>query len=350
MADDSTRAPRFPGANWETRDPAELGFDTAKLTAARDRLAQAAAGPPGYRVCVVRGGYLVAEWREGIEPTAQLPIASAAKSVYSCLLGIAVAEGRIPSADAPVSEYYPEMLDVPEGAGPKPGRGNKPEDALITFRQLITNTSGYLKPGERPGDCFHYQTYGMNIVMHALGKVYGVYDASDPEGSVGPGEIIREKIRDPIGGTWTWRWANFDLWPAARLGIFGYYTGLATTCRDLCRLGWLWRNGGAWAGRQVVPRDWLREATRSASVITRDLPGETGGVGVYGHAFWTNDTGKLWPNLPRDSFAACGAGNYTAWVSPSLDLVIAQSPGPPTESPQADSRVAEWVIEALSAP
>ncbi len=339
----------FPGADWESRPPAELGFDAAKLESARQRV-DAEVGPDGrYRVCVVRRGHVAAEWTAGVPREARLGIASAQKSLYSCLLGIAIAEGRIASADALVADYYPEMLDVPEGAGPKPGRSGKPEDARITFRHLITNTSGYLKPDEQPGQYFHYQSWGMNILMHAIGKAYGVYDSTDPEASVGPGELIGRKIRDPIGGTWTWEWGNFKLPPQARIGIFGYHTSLSMTARDACRAGWLWRHGGGWAGRQVVPAEWLREATRSFSVTRENSPAsDLDGIDCYGHGFWTNDRAKLWPALPRDSFAAAGAGSQLIWVCPSLDLVIAQSPGIPTEHAHREARVLQWILASLT--
>ncbi len=338
----------YPEANWATQPPSRLGFDESKLRAVHQHLSEEA-GPEGrYRVCVIRGGYLVAEWYSGIDPEARIGIASAQKSLYSCLLGIAIAEGMLPSADAIVCQYYPEMLEVPEGAGPKSGRRSKPDDAEITFRHLITNTSGYLKPDERPGQYFHYQSWGMNVLMHALGKIYGVYESSDPEGSAGPGELIRQKIRDPIGGTWTWEWGNFDLPATARIGIFGYHTSLLMTARDACRVGWLWRNAGSWAGREVVPEQWLREATVSAPVIRENSPAsDIDGVGCYGHGFWTNDRGKLWPALPHDSFAAAGAGSQLIWVCPSLDLVIVQSPGLPSQHSCQDGRVPEWVVAAV---
>jgi CubicO group peptidase (beta-lactamase class C family) len=350
MTENSGQAPRFPGREWEIRPAEDLGFDAAKLQAARTSLVEQA-GPNGcYRVCVIRRGFIAVEWHAGIERDTPRGIASAQKSLYSCLLGIAISEGKIPSLDARAADYYPEMLDVPEGRGPKPGRSNKPEDAEITFRHLITNTSGYLKPNEGPGECFHYQTWGMNILMHALGKVHAVYDSSDPEGSIGPGELIREKIRDPIGAAWSWKWSNFDLPSEARIGIFGYHTSLFMTTRDACRVGWLWRHGGNWAGRKVVPEQWLREATVSAPIITRDSPaGDVSGLGCYGLGFWTNDQGKLWPALPRDSFAAAGAGSNLIWVCPSLDLVIAHSPGLPTDHAAADSRVLEPIVAAVRA-
>ena len=348
----STTASHFPGDEWETRPAAELGFDAEKLAAAHRKLAEVA-GPEGpYRVCVVRNGQIAAEWNAGAGVEDRIEIASAQKSVYSCLLGIAIGEGKIPSVDALVRDYYPEMLEVPEGTGPKPNRSNKPEDAQITFRHLITNTSGYLKPGERPGEQYHYQSFGMCILMHAIGKVYGVYDSSDPEGSAGEGELIREKIRDKIGGSWTWSWGNFDLPPEARIGIFGYHTKLSMTTRDMCRLGWLWRNFGNWNGHQVVPEEWLREATVVARTARQQSASDplTHGSRAYGHGFWCNDEGQLWPDFPRDSFAAAGAWNRLIWVCPSLELVVAQNPGIRAQRPVLETRVPEWVLDALITP
>ena len=58
---------------------------------------------------------------------------------------------------------------------------------------------------------------------------------------------------------------------------------------------------------------------------------------MYGLGFWCNDTGVLWPDLPRDSFAASGVGKRLIWVCPSLDLVVVQSPGTYTQSGVFDS-------------
>lgn len=348
----STARPHFPGDEWEIRQAEELGFDEAKLQDARRRLAEAI-GPEGrYRLCLVRNGYIAAEWNAGVDVDERVEIASAQKSAYSCLLGIAIGEGRIGSVDDLVRDYYPEMLQVPEGTGPKPNRSNKPEDAQITFRHLVTNTSGYLKPGELPGEQYHYQSFGLCILMHAIGKAYGAYDSSDPEGSRGEGELIREKIRDRIGGTWTWSWGNFDLPAEARIGIFGYHTKLSMTARDMCRLGWLWCNFGNWNGDQVVPEEWLRQATVAARIARRQSESDplTHGARAYGHGFWCNDEGQLWPDFPGDSFAAAGAWNRLIWVCPSLQLVIAQNPGIRAERPVLETRVVEWVLGALANP
>ena len=42
----------------------------------------------------------------------------------------------------------------------------------------------------------------------------------------------------------------------------------------------------------------------------------------YGYLWWLNTQGKQWPDLPRTSFAALGAGSNTIWIDPEHDLVV----------------------------
>jgi CubicO group peptidase (beta-lactamase class C family) len=302
----------YPTHVWEEAEAA--GFRPEPLESAGRWLATEAGEKP-YRVAVVRHGLLAARWYSGVGWQEQRGCASAAKSIYSSLLGIAVDEGAVSSADARAADYYPQMLEVPEGSGPKPGRFVREKDSPITLRQLINNTSGYMKPGEEPGDVLNYQTYGMNVLCHALREAYGAESC---------GSLIEEKIRNRIGGSWSWDYTNFDLPAAARIDIFGNYTQIRANPEDLCRLGWLWCNAGVWAGDRIVPEEWLASAITSTDQVVWDDERSTL---CYGSGFWTNDRGRLWPRLPTDGFAAYGAGEIAIVVFPSLELVIAQSPG-----------------------
>lgn len=333
----------YPADQWETIAPESAGFDPAKLGQAGQWL-EDNVGDRRYRAVIVRGGRLVAEWNHGVARDAQLELKSATKSIFSSILGIVIAEGKLPSADARLIDYYPEAFDVPEGTGPKPGRYVFDKDHAITFRQLISNTSGYMKPGEEPGQVFHYQTYGMNILTHALAKIYGDYDIDDPEGSPGLKPLVERYLREPIGATWGYYSANFDLGPQARINIFGYYDGVQATALDMARLGWLWRNWGRWGDRQVIPEAWLREATQIAPDIRAHCPEDQW---QYGYAFWTNAEGVLWPSLPHDSYAASGAGSQHIWVCPSLDLVVTQSPGLWDDQAENDTGLLKLVVEAI---
>lgn len=273
-------------------------------------------------------------------------LASAAKSVYSCALALAIEEGKIESADAKVVDYYPEMTDVPAGTGPKPDRHAYEKDRNITFRQLISNTSGYMKPDELPGQVFHYQTYGMNILCHAVAKSYGLWDVNDPEGSPGLEPLFERWFRQPLEAGWGYYRANFDLQPGARLGIFGYYEGIQIDALDMARLGWLWRHNGRWGEQQLVPEAWMREATRAVEVPYHVADARW--RDAYGLGFWTNENSSIWPGLPRDSFAASGAGRQHIWVCPSLDLVVAQSPGIYADQDELGNTLLRFVVNAMS--
>ena len=152
----TNRSRIFPGTEWETILPGEAGFDSKKLDGAKGWLDDGV-GSGRYRIVIVRSGCIVAEWNHGFyskkrfplmasaksvflrafhsisQPShvnrknvtvrnIHLPLASAAKSVFSCILGIAIQEGKIPTADARIADFYPEAMDVSEGEGPKPGR------------------------------------------------------------------------------------------------------------------------------------------------------------------------------------------------------------------------------------
>lgn len=334
--------PRTQGS-WRRMSPGDAGFDPIKLKAAREWLNKHTQNR-NYRIIIVRKGYIIAEWNHGINPNARVGLASVAKSIYSCILGIAIRDGRLPSADVKIVDYYPKAFDVLEGEGPKPGRSAFAKDRDITFRQLISNTSGYMKPGEKPGKVFHYQTYGMNILAHAIAKIYGFYDIRNPEGSPGLRPLIDEKLRVPMAASWSYSQSNFDLPPNARINIFGYFNGIKATALDMARLGWLWCNWGRWMDRQLVPEAWLREATRTAPAIIANCPKEQW---KYGYGFWTNDHSQLWPDLPSDSFAASGAGGKHIWVCPSLDLVAVQSPGISSQQAEYVSGFLKLIINAL---
>ena len=316
----------YPGETWERCPPESVAMDPAKLKLASRWYEEHSAQRP-YRAVVVRHGRLVAEWHRGVAPRERMRLASAAKSFYSCMLGIAVADGVIGSADDPAIRYFPRMVDVPDGLGPKPGRFARPKDRGITLRHLISNTSGYLKPGEEPGRVYHYQTYGMNVLCHCIASAYGVYDPEDPERLPGFGSVMQEKLRDPIGAGWTWSHTNFRQPPGARVGTFGNYTQISASPLDCARAGLLWMNAGRWAGRQVVPQEWMRQATRLPDWERTPAPGEEGRVGRYGLGFWLNVEGRSWSALPHDSFAASGAGGHAVWVCPGLGLVVVISPG-----------------------
>ena len=327
----------FPGTSWQYEPD-------SRLDSARAYLDSAGNDQP-YRVVVVRDGVVIAEWNQGVDPDEHRDLASAAKSIFSSVMGVVVEEGKLASPDVLIKDVYPLALTIKENEGPKPGRYVFEKDHAITFRHLIANCSGYMKPGEEPGKVFHYQTYGMNIFTHGLSTLYGLYDVNDPEGSPGFKTLVDRMIRLPIGANWSYYLRNFDLWENARLNIFGYYDGVSSTALDMARLGWLWCNWGRWNDQQLIPESWLREATSVNPMILENAAEDQW---HYGYGFWTNEYGKLLQDAPNDSFMAAGAGKQFIWAYPAGNLVVVQSPSPWEKDDAEFSAFLSKIVEALA--
>ncbi len=110
----------YPGETWPSRTPEQVGLSVAKLDDLRDLV--------GGRGCVVRHGYMVYAWGDQARSG---DVASAMKPVLSTLLFLAIQEGKLKSADDPVSDFEPRLKEINNG-----------KDAAITWRHLASQTSG----------------------------------------------------------------------------------------------------------------------------------------------------------------------------------------------------------------
>lgn len=182
-----------------------------------------------------------------------------------------------------------------------------------------------MRPGEEPGTVFHYQTNGMHVVSHCIERAYSLYDIDGPEGSPKLKTLFKEKLGDPMGANWDYGSGCQRMHPKAKQSVFGWGSYINTTAPDLARLAWCWANGGRWQDTQLIPEGWMHETTRVAPDILAHCPEEDW---RYGHAFWTNAEGWLWPDLPRHGFTSAGASGHFATAFPELQLVVVMNPLP----------------------
>ena len=87
----------YPGETWERVTPSEAGFDPVKLEAARrwQGARKQDERYSAYRTVIVRGGHIVAEWYNGLDRDYHARLASATKSIFSSILGIAIADAAL---------------------------------------------------------------------------------------------------------------------------------------------------------------------------------------------------------------------------------------------------------------
>jgi CubicO group peptidase (beta-lactamase class C family) len=85
--------------------------------------------------------------------------------------------------------------------------------------------------------------------------------------------------------------------------------------RDYARFGRLLAHDGAWNGREVIPRQWLMDATRVRPSDTHLAPGVATKFYGYGYQVW------LLPGTER-RFALLGIRGQMIFVDPATKLVM----------------------------
>ena len=286
----------FPGVSWETKRPEQVKLAGRSL----DEFARRVGGDG----CIVKDGYLIKTWGNLAQ---HKDWASAAKPVLSTLLLAAVADGRLRSANAPVTDFGWEM---------------SAKDKDMTFRHLANMVSGYACT-EAPGQAWGYNDFAIQLYAKSLERVYA----------------------EPLDKAFRTRFAALQFEDGE---IFGSRKGLGVTAspRDFARLGWLWLNHGRWGEDDVLPASLFDACIRPG--VPADLPRTKGkdadyldlgsygggtdqtphGPGVYGFNFWFNrslaaGSPLVWPSLPADAYQANGMWNRdTVTVIPSLQMVV----------------------------
>ena len=295
-----TPCPAFPSANWESRDPGELGLDAGIL-------GQFAAATSGGRGCVVRYGYLANCWGN---PGEEFEWASASKPVWSTFLLFAVAEGKLATVDEPISAW---------------GWSLSPADQTMTFRHLANQVSGYALP-EAPGAAWGYNDYAIKLYGKTIFERVFVGEGNADQIAAAPGRLGLLQFQDGP--------------------FFADVKGLprvSTTPRDYARFGWLWANHGVWNDTVLIPPALVEMALTPG--VPGNLPRTAGGAvddylgigtggggtdqtplgpGVYAFNWWLNPGKSTWPSAPEDTIQANGHWNGEVMtVIPSLGLVAA---------------------------
>ena len=293
-----------PVFTWQNPDPSTI--DTAAL---QSLLADAETAQSD-AVMIAVGDTIVAHkcWAASTDPQT---VQSVTKSVVSLAIGILIHDGKIASADVPVSTFFTEWTD---------------DRAPVTIRMLLTQTSGYIDaiddagmdalfdasdetayaraqhPTVSPGTEFDYS----NINATLLGGIIALASGKDA------GDFIVERILTPIGITD----GSFYKDASGHAITSG---GLFLTPIDLLRVARLAREGGAWQGSQIVPTDWITQTTTTAETIAP--------YDCYATMWWlvrdncNADTGLEGTAGPIVGFDADGYGGNYAVVSSGSKVI-----------------------------
>jgi CubicO group peptidase (beta-lactamase class C family) len=244
-------------------------------------------------------------------------LASGAKCFVGPAVVAAVQDGLI-KLDNPASENIPEWK-------------NDPQKSTITYRQLLSMTSGLTHPtsdeekkmpwkkkiampmAAKPGEHFEYGGYELGVCTYALEHKLA------PESFA---QYLNRRILTPIG----------IKVPARPLAVDGPPTvGPGNvTARDWATYGEFIRREGKWNNQQILDPALLRDCFKASKANP-----------AYGLTWWLKspmseelirtadaEVTKNWGEvancnwLPDDLVAALGAGTQRLYIMPSLKLVV----------------------------
>ena len=294
----------FCGTAGVTSLPAQTGgSEDSSLHAA----AEAAARLPRLKSLLVsrRGTLVLERYFGGARASQPANIKSAAKSVISALVGLAIARDAIDGADQKIADYFPDVTKDREARK----RDITIED-LLTMRSGLESTSG--------------RGYGAwvqspNWVRYALARPLIAEPGTRVEYSTGNSHLL-SAIISKAAGTSTWQFAQENLarplgfslakWPQDPQGVYFGGNDMLMTPRQMVRFGELYENDGRVDGREVLPKPWIER-----SIVPRGRS-RWGNDREYGYGWWIRQLGG------RDTFMPGSYGGQFIFVIRDLDLVV----------------------------
>jgi CubicO group peptidase (beta-lactamase class C family) len=285
------------------------GFDPALLTRATGR----ASRMPQLRSLLIArdGATAFARAFRGRDLYTPANVKSVSKTLLAALVGAALDRRVFDSVDQPVAPLLADRI---------PTRAH-PDVAKITVRHLLTmraglqgtSGSGYMpwvstpdwladalgRPMiDRPGGRWIYSTGSSHILGVALAQAAG----RDLRA------LAQDWLGEPLGVT-------FPGWTRCPTGDYLGGNDMQVSPVALLRFGEMMRNGGVWAGAQVLPADWVAQSWRAQTK-------STGSRHAYGYGWFLSVAHG------HEVAFARGYGGQMLYVAPSLGLVATATSDP----------------------
>ncbi|KAB7739774.1 serine hydrolase [Nostocoides sp. F2B08] len=296
----------------------------------------AAVDPEGQvrAVLVHRDGEPVVQRYTGTTAEEYWDTRSVTKSLMSTLVGIAIDEGHIAGVEASLGELLPSRRSEMSEA-----------TAAVTLHQVLTHTAGFAP--DTAGASVEYfaaeDWVGQILADHGeSGPVDGSFVYSNAGAHLLSAILVeatgvpvlqyaREKLFEPLGistepafepafdfsdeaaaaALYEEYWVAGFTWPVDPQGLHEGACCAKLRPSDLAAMGQLYLDQGRWDGQQVVPEEWVEQAT-TAHVEVREA-----GVTGYGYMWWITDIAG------QPGYMANGLGGQVIHVLPAENLVVA---------------------------
>lgn len=240
---------------------------------------------------------------EGYAASSIVPSFSVAKSVTSALVGIAIAEGRITSADDTLGKYLPELrdaalrrvtltqlLDMQSGLDYNEGYYNPfGHVAKFYYGTNLTKASQKLDLASPPGTTFDYKSGNTQLLGLVLERATGQHLP----------EYLQAKLWTPMGMEFDASWSV----DSKQHQVAKAFCCLNARAYDFAKFGRLYLNKGNWNGQQLVPAAWVDRSV-----------GKTATHPLYNYQWWRS-------SKPYQ-FKMEGILGQFVFVDPTRNLII----------------------------
>lgn len=288
--------------DFQTITPEAAGIPSTAVAAFIDLLEDKKL--PMHSVLLLKGDAIIAEayWKP-FDTDFRHRMYSTSKSFVSVAIGVLVGDGAL-SLDDNVVDFFPEYK---ERFAPI-----HPYLEMTTVRDLLKMTSCFNAPNyvtyddwteaffqtpaaHIPGKSFRYDTLATVTLCMIVRAVSGLEFTS----------LLRKRLFAPAGMS-----ADIQCVQTPCGHDWGG-SGVLCTTRDLAKFAYVCMNDGRWDGEQLIPEDYIREATARQvdnTVSVSDPEHQHG----YGYQFWRS----------RFGFSCRGMGGQLAICVPDDDLVL----------------------------
>ena len=266
---------------------------------------------------VIKDGVVQLErYQYGRTPEHRLLSNSMAKSITSIAVGIALQEGRIRSLDDNAAVYVPELANSTYGETPI--RALLRMSSGVQFSERYDGAddlSKYVSRQFRDGTISALRSFSTRAIPAGQRFQYASVE------TIVLGFVIRGATGQTLSGyvadrLWRPMGAGADAtWTVDPGGVEYAWGNFNASLRDWGRLAMLLADDGARDGKQIIPRDYLLEATDFRRHPPAFAPRAATPYYGYAYQFWT------YPTESR-RFALLGVFGQSIFVDPKLRLAL----------------------------
>jgi CubicO group peptidase (beta-lactamase class C family) len=330
------------GSGWQISKDV---YDTGKIRELNREIAEKLYKDIMSIVVIKDGKLLVEEYFSGATRQTLHDTRSVGKSFASTMMGIAINDGYIKSENQTLADFY----DLKKFAN------YSAKKESVTLKNLLTMSSGFdandddqNSPGneEKMYPTDNWVKFALDLPMDDKkenGKTWNYFTA----GAVTLGDIINKSVPEGLE-----KYADKKLFRP--LGIKNYkweYTpqkvpntagGLQMSALDYAKYGQVYKNGGRWNGKQIIPENWVNKT------FTKYLNVPYAPNLFYGYLFW--NTTYTVNDKPYEAFFATGNGGNKIFIfkdQPLIVVITATAYGKWYMHRQADVMMEKYILPAI---